>query len=501
MATASTEDGVPVEQAGGPPVPESESGEVISMETQLNNVMEMIKNQADEMERIKKDLNDSKKEMEEKHRAKEEEVKEQHEKEIAKQNKEIEELKKRLQDKTESKTFEKDDEKLRPIDMKDIKKPTEYDGKVDEFTAWYERLKDLLINRHQSWEKVIKNIEEKKDVRIINAKDEIFKNLDEKINEQSMVYMQQLQAYLRTYTKSSLFNKVNKTKAEEAPEILRDIIQKGQSYNKNKLVSLKAQIYAPPRANKTEELEKILTEWKHNIDLVEKEDSTFTMNDDTKMTLLIKIAPKEYVKDLRENYFKAEYKDKYHLLEQALFDEILTRKMDDDAIKGNIGAVTSGKAENEKGNSETQTTKKQKYGLKAGAGYRVSRRKEAEKKTTMSLKESNRELMKERRAAKAVKEHEDHEHQARAGSAEAHTCSEIAQKRVKAKDFLSQQHGHHGGRDNSLARRRSNGIRGSRRRAKEKEKAKVTAKAKAKEKVKMEAKAASMTCQTGGAGQ
>ena len=80
----------------------------------------------------------------------------------------------------ESKPNEKDEDKLKPIDVKDIKKPTEYDGKVDEFTAWYERLKDLLINRHPSWAKVVKVIEDKKDKRIINAIDEIFGDLDEK---------------------------------------------------------------------------------------------------------------------------------------------------------------------------------------------------------------------------------------------------------------------------------------------------------------------------------
>ena len=240
------------ELPGGPPVPDSESDEPMSVKAQLANVMNMLKDQAAEMARFKKELEKK------------------HKKELEKQEQEIAELNKKFQEHMESKPNEKDEDKLKPIDVKDIKKPTEYDGKVDEFTAWYESLKDLLTNRHPSWAKVVKVIEDKKDKRIINAIDEIFGDLDEKVKGQADVYMQQLQAYLRTYTKSSLLNMVNKTKPEEAPEILRDIIQKGKSYNKNKVVSLKAQIYAPPRATKTEDLEKILTEWKHNTDLVEK---------------------------------------------------------------------------------------------------------------------------------------------------------------------------------------------------------------------------------------
>ena len=64
--------------------------------------------------------------------------------------------------------------------------------------------------------------------------------------------------------------------------------------------------------------------------------------------------------------------------------------MDDDAIKGNIGVVTGGKAENEKGNSEHSDYEETKVWVEGWAGSRVSRRKGAEKKTTMSLKKRNR---------------------------------------------------------------------------------------------------------------
>ena len=47
---------------------------------------------------------------------------------------------------------DKDDKlKLKPIDIKDVKKPEEYSGEPKKFQVWYDRLQDLMINRHESW--------------------------------------------------------------------------------------------------------------------------------------------------------------------------------------------------------------------------------------------------------------------------------------------------------------------------------------------------------------
>ena len=64
------------------------------------------------------------------------------------------------------------------------------------------------------------------------------------------------------------------------------------------------------------------------------------------------------MKDLRQKYLEPEYKDQYHMLEQALFDEILTRKMDDEAIKGGaLGGLrqeAAGEGEPQAGNDEDE---------------------------------------------------------------------------------------------------------------------------------------------------
>ena len=48
---------------------------------------------------------------------------------------------------------------LKPIDAKDIKKPDEYDNDVKVFDIWFQRIKDLMINRHLGWEYIISGIE------------------------------------------------------------------------------------------------------------------------------------------------------------------------------------------------------------------------------------------------------------------------------------------------------------------------------------------------------
>ena len=50
-------------------------------------------------------------------------------------------------------------EKLKPIDLKDIKRTNEFDG-TKEFHSWFDRFRDLLINRNKDWNIVLDFLEE-----------------------------------------------------------------------------------------------------------------------------------------------------------------------------------------------------------------------------------------------------------------------------------------------------------------------------------------------------
>ena len=78
-----------------------------------------------------------------------------------------------LQDPEEQKKEEDDqgkkleEGKLKPLDVKDIKKPTEYDGNESkDFQEWYQSLKDLMTSRHEPWIELLDAIESFEGARI-----------------------------------------------------------------------------------------------------------------------------------------------------------------------------------------------------------------------------------------------------------------------------------------------------------------------------------------------
>ena len=163
-------------------------------------------------------------------------------------------------------------------------------------------------------------------------------NMDEKIKKiiiaQAPVYMQQLKAYLRTYTGGELHSRVTKTKSDYIIELMRGIIHKGRNRNPNRLLDLKAKALSPTRATKVEDIDRVLTEWKFVRRQIVEEEPSCTMDDETMQTLLMKVIPDSYVKAMRDLLTQGKYVNDYHGFEQALYDEISTRKMDEDAKKG-----------------------------------------------------------------------------------------------------------------------------------------------------------------------
>ena len=65
--------------------------------------------------------------------------------------------------------------------------------------------------------------------------------------------------------------------------------------------------------------------------MIVEEDPKYKMDDETMQTILLKIMPSEYVKDMREQLAQGKHEDDYFSFEQALFDEINTRKLDEES--------------------------------------------------------------------------------------------------------------------------------------------------------------------------
>ena len=62
-------------------------------------------------------------------------------------------------------------------------------------------------------------------------------------------------------------------------------------------------------------------------------DPKYKMDDETMQTILLKITLPEYVKDMREQLAQGKHKDDYFSFEQSWFNEINTRKMDEESRK------------------------------------------------------------------------------------------------------------------------------------------------------------------------
>ena len=92
-----------------------------------------------------------------------------------------------------------------------------------------------------------------------------------------------------------------------------------------------------PRAAKTADVDRVLTERKHVRWQILEEDPDYELDDETLQTLLMKIIPNDFVKAMRQLPTQERYVSDYHGFEQALLDEISTRKMDEDARKGSPG--------------------------------------------------------------------------------------------------------------------------------------------------------------------
>jgi hypothetical protein len=251
--------------------------------------------------------------------------------------KDLEDRLDKKKDNEEESTDKNEKGKLKPIDIKDIERPDKYDNNLTKFAVWYDKFKDLLSTRNENWLKLLEVIEARGKVTIKSQKNFMDEMGEEHktIKDQATAFAQQLKSYLRTYTDGELHVRVTQTSHEDVMELMREVVYKGRNRNPNRLLDLKAKVLSPARANKVCELDKILTEWRHTRKLIAEEDAKYHMDDETMQTILLKIMPAEYVKDMREQLTQGKHVDDYHGFEQALFDEIATRKMDEDSRKSN----------------------------------------------------------------------------------------------------------------------------------------------------------------------
>jgi len=257
---------------------------------------------------------------------------------LAKYEKRVQELEEKLNKPEE----EKEKKKLQPINAKDLKAPTEYEGKQEDFMEWHERFKNLLITRNETWKELLDVIAGFGDKRINNQeaiKDKLEEKGQQTIKENIKEYAIQLYTYMNSYTKGNLNARLLKTREEGVFEIYRDVVHKGKNMNASRILKMKATVLQPRRAMKADELDKILAEWKYEQKLITEFDNT-EMPEEQQKTILMTVMPKEHVEYMRDHYFDDKFKDNYHAFEQELYNRIEQRKLDEEGGKKTVNAVT-----------------------------------------------------------------------------------------------------------------------------------------------------------------
>ena len=154
---------------------------------------------------------------------------------------------------------EEEEGTLKSLNMKDIKMPSEYSGKAEEFVEWYQKFHNLLVTRHSSWADLLKVLEAFKEVRIPSDKDgknedlinELKKKDLQRIVDQCTEYKAQLFSYLTSYTTGQLHTRVVNGTQDEVFDTLRDIIHKGRDRNEKRMITMKSTILQPPSRKKS----------------------------------------------------------------------------------------------------------------------------------------------------------------------------------------------------------------------------------------------------------
>ena len=244
-----------------------------------------------------------------------------------------------------------DDNKIKAMENKDIKKPGEYDNDTSEFNGWYERLTNLLKTRDHRWSGFLKVMEERGDKRIADVPSFIRETMGKhpEVSAKMAEFSEQLYSYLLNYTKGALYAKVTKMQERGALEVFRDIIYKGKHLSKSKICALNAKILEPKRASSEKEVDKCLTDWRWDrqqlVDLDQPQ-----LPDDLLKTILMKIVPEAYLKHMREQYSKLE---RYDDFEQEYFNEVADRaNAAPSKPEKTIGAVEAPTAPAEKAEEE-----------------------------------------------------------------------------------------------------------------------------------------------------
>jgi len=251
----------------------------------------------------------------------------------------VEDLKEQLENlKAKDTTDKKSDvmDVLKPFNVKDMVKPTPYDMEPGNFHNWSELFTGYLMSIDRQWENILNTIQ-KKDNTL--SKEDVSKLQDElkMTPEIKKLANHSLYINLLGYTKGKAKSRVISNSVDLSFESYRHIYQKGKNATKMNIVIMKADVLRPTRANKIEEIENKLNEWKEKQRYLEEVGEPCLV-DEQKKPLLISILPQAVMDHMLKSKAMRDENATYEELERDLLEYLAVV---DQQAKRQVGAVSA----------------------------------------------------------------------------------------------------------------------------------------------------------------
>lgn len=244
---------------------------------------------------------------------------------------------------------------LHCFNPKDMIKPTPYDMEPGTFLNWNELFVSYMMSIDRKWEIILNDIQ-KKDSPI--SKEDISKNQDKlkMTAEIKKAANHALYVNLLGFTKGKARSRVISNSIGLSFESYRHIYQKGKNATKMNIVMMKAEVLRPNKANKVDEIENRLNEWKEKQRYLEEVGEPM-IKDDQKKPLLISILPMSVMEHmLKSAAMKDEKEGSYEDLERELLEYLMMVDQQGKKTTGSVNAMMEDKGDDDKDQAEQAYT-------------------------------------------------------------------------------------------------------------------------------------------------
>ena len=215
-------------------------------------------------------------------------------------------------DKEPPKNLQKDvdvSEPLKDIHVKDIDKPSKFDGQ--QWQVWSQNFMNFLERRDRRWSKLLKEIQAKS-VHPLTPADHA--SISEKMGLDKILkegFTHQLYDYLQAFTAGETLSKVIAGGREESWETWRSLCDQGKSRRKQDLHEERRRLMHPPAAS-LETLMKAIASWERDLMEFTVANGGQSLDEPTKIVTLEMMCPEslqEHLQDKAEQGLVSSYGD------------------------------------------------------------------------------------------------------------------------------------------------------------------------------------------------